>query len=141
MSVFGELHQSLSSPFAYWLLYPNTTTALATSLSWVSLHGSNTEQGLISWLVFQAGRHRAPAPAQLSVDLLSSFSKLRACRHSPKPPAVLQMSDLFHLLPAAGVVSVVSSLAFPVPFSMAYFPSCQQCLSVVHLPCSLCWAG
>ena len=71
--------------------------------------------------MFQAGRRSAPEAAQLSVDLLSSLFKLYACRHFLKPHAVLQMSDLTHLLPAPGVVSVASGLAFPVPFSMAYF--------------------
>lgn len=94
---------------------------LGTSLARVSLHSNNREWGLISWLVFQAGRHLGPAAAQPLVDLLSSLSKLYACRHFPKPHAVQQMSDLSYLLPPPGIVSVASGLAFPVPFSMAYF--------------------
>lgn len=121
MSLFSELHQSFPSPpFACWL-YPNTTMVLDTSLAQVSFHSNNREEGLISWLVFQAGRHLAPAATQLSVDLLSSLSTLCTGKHFPKPCAVLQMPDLFYLLSAPGVVSVSSGLACPVPFSMAYF--------------------
>lgn len=150
MSSFGEHHQSFSSPsFACWLLYLNTIMVLGTSLAWVSLHSNSGEQGLISWLVFQAGRHLAPAGAQLSVDLLSSLSKLYVCRHFPKPHAVLQMSDLSHLLPASGVVLVASGLALPVPFCLLaflygifwIFYHVSSVWDIVHLPQCLCWAG
>lgn len=151
MSFFGEHHQSFSShSFACCLLYLNTTVVLGTSLVWVSLHSNNREQGLISWLVFQAGRHLAPA-AQLLVAILSFLSKLCICRHFPKLHAVLQMSNLSYLLPVPGgvVVASASGLPFLVPFCLCAFPLwhildfllCQQCLSIVHLPQSLCWAG
>lgn len=124
----------------------NTTMVLGTSLDWVSLHSNNREQRLIAWLVFQAGRCLTPVASQLSVDLLSSLSKLYVCRHFLKPHAVLQMSDLSHCLPALRVVSVASGLVFLVPFRLCAFPygifwifyrvSSVGALSICHKVCA-----
>lgn len=149
MSFFGGHHQSFSSSFACRLLHLNATMVLGTFLALICLHSNNREQGLISWFVFQAGRHLVSVAAQLLVDLLSSLSKLYTPGHFPKPHALLQMSDHSHLLTAPGVVSVVAGLSVPcafLPLCLALwhildFLSCQQYLSIVHLPQSLCWAG